>query len=242
MKGKIALLLLLIPMWIQAQDSAQMVVNRYLELLNYEALPKDSMLVMETTITFRESLDTFTMHRYFQSPGMMRVEVWYGDSLTEAFCTNGSTRHRIYSPSQEWWDDYPHEEFHSRIQPYDFRGPLYAWKGFDIKLTWLGMSNVDGHRLQTVKTEQKDHYNRIYFFDPQSGLLVLIMEEDAMPEGSYKSPLAEPPIDFKFIHEYMPVGASLIPSQESYRRKGDLTIMQTVFSLKPRNDLLFNQD
>lgn len=242
MKKTLLLCLLALPFALHAQDTAEMVVNRYLQLLNYEALPKDSMLVMETTITYSNSIDTFVMRRYYQPEGMMRVEVWQGDTLTTGMCTNGSSRHRVYYSSLGWWEDKPHVDFHKQMQQYDFRGILYGWHGFGIKLTYLGMATVDKYKMHAVRSEQMNHYNRTYFFDPNNGLLVLVTETDEMPEGSRRMPFFEPPIDFKFTHEYLPIGQSLLPSVESYQRNGELIVMRTTAHFEPRNNLLFNQD
>lgn len=242
MKKKLLLLLGLLPLTVQAQDTAEAVVDRYVSLLNYDALPKDSMLVMETTIIYRDQADTFYMRRYYQEGEMHRIEVYHGDSLTTGLCSNGTFRFREYSAATEWWDDREPDQWRSLMEPYDFRGPLYRWRERGIKLTYMGTSQVGGHDMLTVRTEQIDHYVRLYFFDPSNGLLVLIMERDEMPEGSHSSPFRTRNIDFKFVHEFMPMGESLVPSQESYRRGVDMVIMLTTMRFEPRNNLLFNQD
>ena len=51
MKKTILLFLCLLPVAMHAQDTAQAIVDRYLSLLNYEDLPKDSLLVIATEST-----------------------------------------------------------------------------------------------------------------------------------------------------------------------------------------------
>lgn len=242
MKKTILLFLCLLPVAMHAQDTAQAIVDRYLRLLNYEDLPKDSLLVIGTEITYRDGVDTLNMLRYYQTGGMMRVEVRYADTLLTGLCSNGTTRFRTYSPTLEWWDNTDTAQWRESLEPYDFRGPLYNWRNRGIKLIYLGISRIDGHELQTVRVEEIDRYVRLYYFDPASGLLVLIIERDELPEGSRKAPFRNAPIDFKFIHEYMPIGNSLVPSVESYSREGTMTIMRSVMHFESRNNLLFNQD
>ena len=244
---KLALLLFaLLPVGLYAQekDSAQAIVERYLNMLNYEALPQDSTLVLETTISFHGSNDTFSLRRWYATPTMMRIEVWRNDTLTEGLCTNGGGRHRVYSRREGWWNDAPHHEFHNKMEAYDFRGPLYDWQLRGIKLSYRGIVTAKGQRLQVVRAEQANHFTRYYMFEEQSGLLVLIQEQD---EGdSSNDPqvrmLHVKPLDYKFIHEYLPVGKSLIVSQESFRREGLLTIMETTAHFVPRDNMIFNQD
>ena len=244
MKKTLMMLALLLPMAAAAQDSAEAVVGRYLRMLNYEALPMDSLLVMETTITFHGSTDTFTMRRLFAAPNMMRVEVWHGDTLTNGYCTNGGSRHREYARNQGWWNDARHEDFHRRIDSYEFRGPLYRWQERGIKLTYMGGTMTKGERLQVVRAEMKDNYTRYYMFEQRSGLLVLMQErdEDTTEGNTVLKSLRPSPIEYEVTHEYLPIGESLIPSETSYMRGGLLTIMRTSAHFEPRNDLLFNKD
>ena len=240
------LFLLSLGLWAQSQDSAAVVVGRYLKILNYEALPQDSTLVLETTITFHGSNDTFSLRRWFTPPAMMRVEVWHRDTLTDGYCTNGSDRHRGFQRHMGWWNDIPHSDFHHKIDAYEFRGPLYNWEQRGVKLTYQGIATAKGQRLQVVRAELEGSYARYYFFEEQSGLLVLVQEKDEdNAEGEaqiIKKLLRVKPIDYKVYHEYLPLGTSLVPLQESYMRDGVLTIMETTARFVPRNNMIFNQD
>lgn len=245
MKKTLLMLLLLLPPLLRAQDSAEVIVERYLRMLNYEALPQDSLLELQTTITFHNSADTFIMKRWYAAPTMMRVEVWHGDTLTTGLCTNGSSRHREYSRSLGWWNNIDHQRFHTKISSYDFRGPLYDWRLHGIRLQYMGTTEVKGQQLLVVRGEQKDNYTRYFMFEKERGLLVLMQEKDEATANSSQSiiqSLMIRPIDYKVVHEYLPQGESLIMSQESFMRDGLLTIMETRGRFLPRNDMIFNQD
>lgn len=244
MRKTLLMLALLLPMAVTAQDSAEAVVGRYLRMLNYEALPTDSLLVVETTVSFHGSADTFTMRRYYAIPAMMRVEVWRGDTLTDALCTNGGSRHREYVRAAGWWNDVDHSSFHRKMDAYDFRGGLYHWKEHGTRLTYMGSATAKGERLLVVRADRDDSYTRYYLFEEQSGLLVLMQERDTdtINVNSPLKMLRAKPIEYEVVHEYLPVGASLIPSEVSYMRDGLLTIMRTRAHFEPRNDLLFNKD
>ena len=250
-KTTLLLLLALLATGLQAQapDSAEAIVGRYLKLLNYEGLPKDSTLMLETTVTFHGSADTFTVKRWYAVPSMMRVEVWKGKKLSEGLCTNGSTRHREYSSRNGWWNDINHERFHEKLNAYDFRGQLFMWQMRGVKLSYRGTATAKGQQLYVVRAEQENNYPRLYFFEQESGLLVLMKEVDENNDDAVSSTsqqvlrqLKIKPIDYKFYHEYLPVHQSLVPSQESFMREGLLTLMNTTARLVPRDNLLFNKD
>lgn len=241
---RLLLLLALLPLGLQAQDSAEAVVGRYLQMLNYEALPKDSTLVLETTITFPGSNDTFTMKRWFAPPDMMRLEVWHGDAQETGLCTNGSNRYREFIRRMDWWSDITPENFQSKMEAYDFRGGLYNWQDRGIQLEYKGIVTAKGERLQVVRAKQKGYYTRYYMFEEQGSLLVLVQEkdEDDNTTSPELKPLHVKPMEYKVIHEYMPLHESLVVRQESYMRNGVLTVMETKAHFEPRNPLLFNQD
>ena len=242
-KTTLSAVLLLLSFGIHAQqhDTAALVVDSYLSILNYDALPADSTLVLHTTISYHGQPDTFYMTRYYTQKGMMRVEVrnQQGDMLT-GLCTNGKDRYRQYSRQLGWWEDQEPDEFEVTLQGYDFRGPLYNWRNRGIRLTYNGTSEVEGHILQVVIAEQKNHFMRYYMFDTENHLLNLVFEKDSMMEGSTLR--GGIPIDWKVIHEYLPVRESLIVSEESFLRTGLYTIMKSSATLEKRNPLLFNQD
>ncbi|MBQ8704109.1 MAG: hypothetical protein IJ524_07020 [Bacteroidales bacterium] len=245
---RLVILLVLLPLGLRAQtkDSAELVVERYLKLLNLEALPQDSTLVMESTVTFPGSTDTFTMRRWYAPPTMMRVEVWHDNQLTEGYCTNGSSRHREYMRRMRWWDDVDHSVFHQKMDAFDFRGQLYNWQVRGVKLSYRGEVNYKGQQLQVVRAEQTDAYARYYMFEKGSGLLVIVQEKDEEQSTDFtKQVLAKmkaSPMEYEVFHEYLPAGMSLVPSQVSYMRDGQLTVMETTLHFEPRNNLTFNQD
>lgn len=244
MRRTLFLLLLLLPPCLKAQtssfDSAMTVVGRYRNMLNYGALPKDSMLVTETLVTLHGQADTFVMKRWFVPPAMMRVEVWLGDSLTEGFCTNGTGRFREYSSYNGWWSDLDPAGFAHRVEPYDFRCPLHDLDTSAIRLSYAGNTTLNGHPLQAVRVERKKYLTQYYLFEKESGLLLFIIAGDEMPKEGLPRKYGRS--DWKAFHEYLPVGASLIASEESYWRDGVLTIMRTQAHFERPDATLFNQD
>lgn len=239
---RLLLLLTLLPVGLAAQetDTAHMLIERYVTMLNYDALPQDSMLVMETTISYLDRQDTFVMRRWFTAPNMLRVEVWRGDSLTTGFCTNGTTRFREYSAYNGWWVDRDSADFTRLSSPYDFRGALYRWRETGTQFTYTGTTTLNGQPLAAVLAEQLNMYSRYYLFEVRSGLLLFIIETDTMPSGS--TIMGYSHSKWKAFHEYLPVGASLLPSEESYLRDDLLTIMRTTARFVPRDNTLFNRD
>ena len=130
MKKSILLLIVLLPILASAQDhryrpdTAAMLVDRFLDIMNVEAMPADSTLQLETTVTTDGSTDTVTIRRWYAKPLMHRVEVWHGSRLQTAFCTNGRDRFRLFKPDLGYWVDITADAFYDRLSGYDFRTPL----------------------------------------------------------------------------------------------------------------------
>lgn len=236
-------LMALVPLTALGQkDTAEAIVDRYVELMGYHRLPQDSTLAMVTTITTTGSTDTFVMKRWFTPPLMMRVEVWLGDTLQTGLCTNGKDRYRIYNPKRGFWEDVTDYSYYNKMQGYDFRGPLYNWRSNGMTLQYKGVTKAKGnHELQTVTVEGPAYYTRHYMFEP-SGLLAVIMETGEMDTVEYRRNL-EGHIEWKIEHEYMEVAPGvLLPKEESFMRQGQLTVLRTEAWLEPRQTLLFNKD
>lgn len=242
MRKTLLLLAVLLPAALQAQttDSAARIIDRYVAMLNYDGLPADSTLALETTITYFGQPDTFVMRRWFTPPEMLRIEVWKGDTLTNGFCTNGTDRYRVYSAKQHWWDEVSPADFQRRASSYDFRTILYRRDTTETTYTYAGTTTLKGESLEAVRVDRPNVYTRYLLFERRSGLLLFIIETNEMPAESLSPGYNH--AAWKAFHEYLPAGASLIASQESFMRNGLLTIMNTTARFEPRNTLLFNQD
>jgi len=244
---KLTLLFLLLPLAMQAQnhqdilsDSAKVVVERYLQMLNIDGLPQDSLLVTETAITFYGEKDTIWMRRWYATPNMFRVEVWNHGELETGLVSNGKDRFRKYVPADKGWESIKLEEFHDRLQGYDFRGPLYDWRNKGAMLSWNGTTTLKGEPLLVVKVSCPAMYERYYMFEPESGLLTLIFETDNREDGY--APRREGHIDWKSIHEYQPLSTGILPSLESFMRGGVLTIMSSTTHFEKLDTEIFEHD
>ena len=221
-------------------DSAKVVVDRYLQMLNIEGLPQDSLLVMETVITFYGHKDTIWMRRWYAVPEKFRVEVWNRGKLETGLVSNGKDRFRRYLPTYESWESITLADFHERMTGYDFRGPLYNWRAKGATLKWNGTTTLKGEPLQVVKVDCPAMYERYYMFEPESGLLTLIFETDNVYQDY--SPRREGHIDWKSIHEYQPLATGILPSLESFMRGGVLTIMSSTTHFEKNNPEIFEHD
>lgn len=226
------------------EDTAARIVDRYMSMIGIERLPADSTLEMVTVVTRIGTKDTFVMKRWFAQPQMLRLEVWSGKDLQTGMCTNGSDRYRTYNHSLGYWVDLQPNKFHERYMAYDFRGPLYNWRASGSELTYEGRVKVFGRDdalMDAVRVAKPGTFTRVYFFEP-SGLLSVIVEEDDMEDREHYRVQEEARIDWKCIHEYMPVASSLLPHIESFKRGETLTVLETTARLLPRDNMLFNSD
>lgn len=242
MKRLIATLLLLLPLAAAAQSdsTAIRIVERYLGILNIDALPHDSMLVLTTEITSPTDGDTFTMRRLYAWPQMFLVEVRTANGkLQTGLCGNGKDNYHAYSEKYDAWRNITAESFYNRLYGFDFRGPLYNWRNDNAELTYGGHTTYKGQNLEVVNVSAPGFFHRTYLFEP-SGLLSAILERDTVDEHYGK--LMDAHIDWKVIHEYLTVGQTIIPSLESFMRAGSLTVLRTEAHLEERNNLLFYKD
>ena len=225
----------------QTDTVAARIIDRYLAILNIDALPQDSMLVLTTTITKQGGGDTVVMTRLFQKPQMFRVDVRDSHGLQTGLCSNGKDRFRAYPYQGDWWGDIKPEDFYNRLTGFDFRGPLYNWRMNGLELTYLGKVDVDhkGAKLDAVRVVTSTTYPRTYFFE-ESGLLCLIIEDEVMSDGI--PVLKDTHINWKCEHEYGRVGETVLPTLESFLRHGEQTVLSTEMHFEKRDNLRFNQD
>lgn len=247
MKRLLLSALMLLPLALGAQnhhfvvkDTAAHVVDTYLRMLNFDALPDDSTLFLETTITSPSSSDTLVMRRWFAKPEMHRVEVWHADSLLTGYCSNGTNRFRKFISILGYWEDLEPDIFRRDLRGYDFRGPFHQWHASGLSLQWKGITNYKNQPLQAIRATSDNSYDRYYFFDPNNNLLTLILEDSTINEIS--TTVLPSHIEWKVYHEYQPLGECLIPSLESFLRGTTLTILATKPRFLPRNTLIFNRD
>ena len=241
MKKLLAILILLLPLtaFSQSDSTAIRIVERYLNILNIEALPHDSMLVLTTEITSPTGGDTFSMRRLYAWPQMFLVEVRTADGkLQTGLCGNG-TDYRVYSEKYNAWRNITTASFYDRLYGFDFRGPLYNWRNDNAEMTYGGHTTYKGQKLEVVNVSAPGFFHRTYLFEP-SGILSAIIENDTIDEHYGK--LMDAHIDWKIIHEYQNVGQTIIPALESFMREGELTVMRTEAHLEERNNLLFKKD
>ena len=235
-------LTLLLPLAAAAQSdsTAIRIVDRYLKIMNIDAMPADSMLVATTEIVYPISGDTFTMQRYYATPQMHRIEVRKTDgSLQTGLYGNGSDTYKAYTDKYRQWVSVTTESFYSRLGGFDLRGPLYNWRSANAYLVYRGKTSYKGQQLDAVHYSAPGFFGRLYLFEP-SGLLSAIIEDDTVNDG-YNA-LLDAHIDWKCIHEYDYVGPMLLPTVESFMRQNTLTIMRTRMRLEKRDNSLFNHD
>ena len=243
MKRLALILALMLPtaLWGQSDSAAIRIVERYLGILNIEAIPADSMLVLNTQIVYPATHDTLTMRRLYATPQMFRVDVYDSrGKLQTGLCGNGTNRYRLYDRKRGWWGDITRETFFNKLYGFDFRGPLYTWRSDNAELTYRGKADYKGQQLDVVEVSTPGFYKRTYMFEP-SGMLSVILESLENSEEDY-NPMRDAHIDWKCFHEYQLVGNTILPSLESFSRDNELTILSTEARFEKRDNLQFNQD
>ncbi|MBQ7279425.1 MAG: hypothetical protein IJR13_01700 [Bacteroidales bacterium] len=225
----------------QEKDSAEWVVARYMALMNYDALPHDKMIAITTLVTSAAMPgDTGIVRRYYAMPNSYRVEVWYGDTLFDAWHNDGTKLYRHYDAAQRQWVDASEIFYYDHIVGYDFRGPLYHRATNGTTLIYGGTATFEGHPIYRVSTSVPSMYDREYYFEQESGLLFLFVEK----ESTYGDEQLDASIrvDWRSIDEYLPLGESLIISHETYQQNAFRTTLLHTPRLLPIDRTLFSHD
>lgn len=225
----------------QVADTAEAVVERYLRLMNYEALPKDQILKVTTkTVSNRHPMDTSIVKRWFAWPNSYRIEVWHRDTLLEGWHNDEQKTFRRYDEGKKKWVVEHELTYFDRVTGYDIRSVLYFRKKNGMEMRYGGMRTFEGHQVYVVATRVPGMYDRDYLFEAESGLLFLMIEKDSHEAGERMD--AKNHIDWKTIDEYLPVGESLIASKEQYQHQGRRIVATHQPELIPMDRTLFSKD
>lgn len=220
------------------KDSAEIVIDRYLGLLNFGEMKTDSMLYIETLIVGRNHPnDTTIMRRWFVAPNQYRVELWMRKSLGYGLVSDGKNVFRKYNMKKDQWENISASAYYDDAPAYDFHGSLYRWKTDGGNVEYQGEWNYDGHQAYRIFVRSPIRYDRNYLFEKESGLLFLVHEFDTHVETMTEGPH----VDWRAVHEYQPVGRCLFPSVESYQYKNDIVFQYHTYQYVPINYDLFQK-
>lgn len=225
-----------------AVDSAEVVISRYMQILNYEALRADSIFYMETIIYKRSKPDdTAILKRWFRAPNLFRAELWHGDTLLQGCYTNGKNRYRMYDHGfADIWSNADIGQYYFFASGFDFRGALYQRKSDGSEFRYDGVWEYKGHEVYKIYAEAPERYNRYYLFEKESGLLFLIEETNHHSAFSNNKAFDHP--DLHGFHEYQPFRGMIIPSIESYQMEGDMLFYYSSFDYQSNNNDIFEKD
>ncbi len=223
-------------------DSAEAVIARFMTLMNYEALPHDSILLIESTIVTRNAPhDTCKMRRWYGYPHNVRIEVWMHDTLYEGYHNNGIKYYRKYDYKQKMWIDASDIHYNDMTQAYDYRGPLYNRHNKGYEISYAGEYTFNNHKIYRISVSSPETYDRMYLFEKTSGLLFLCTESTTI-QGKNSKDIGDNHIDWRAYEEYLPLHESLIMSSESYQHHNTVTFARHIPRLIPMNKNIFKYD
>lgn len=223
-------------------DTAEVVVSRYLNLMNIESLRRDSILYIESVIYHRSSPhDTAIMKRWYLPPNRMRSELWHGDTLLQGAYTDGKNIFKECDKSMfNGWTKVAMSRYYNIEPLYDFRGPLYHWKANAVDLTYKGIWHFNNNEVYRVVADSPNGYVNHYLFEKESGLLFFIEETNS--HSTYSNHKAEEHPDWHAYHEYQPIGNAILPSIESYQMNEDVIFYFTKYRYIPIDMRIFTED
>lgn len=225
-----------------AVDTAQRIVERYLRLMNFDGVKRDSILYIETIAYKRSSPgDTAVLKRWFLYPNCFRAELWHGDTLLEGAYTDGKEIYREYRLGVlDGWTRVAQSRYYVLEPGYDFRGSLYHWKADAAELTYKGEWDYNGQKVHRVYVDTPMRYCRNYLFEKESGMLFLIEETNKHSEYTDHAAYDHP--DWHAFSEYQPLGGVLLPSVEVYQMKGDLVFHFSTGRYIPKDMNIFRKN
>lgn len=232
MKKKTLLVLLVLAMaWtghaqnhLYVADSAKMVLDHYLSLLNYGIISNDSTLYIESVVVSPQHPgDTTFMRRWFAMPNYYRTEVWRHDSLQTAYTSDGYLHFRTYDKGRQMWQDILANKYYDQCEGYDFHGPLYRWQTDGVDISYAGTWTFRGHPVYRLYAKDARRFYRYYLFEKETGLLFYIDEQEEHDADS--RPADSLHVQWRAYNEYTPLGKQLFVSAESYLHDDQLTII-----------------
>lgn len=215
-------------------DSAKMVLDKYLSLLNYGIISNDSTLFIESSIVNQQKPgDTVFMRRWFTMPNYYRIEVWHHDSLQTGYAGDGNLHFRTFNKSNQMWQDIAANKYYDEIEGYDFHGPLYRWKTAGIDISFAGTWTFNGHPVYRLYVKDPHRFYRYYLFEKETGLLFYVDEQNEHDEDS--KPLDTIHVQWRAYNEYIPVGKQLFISTESYLYDNQVTVLHHKYRFLKRD-------
>jgi len=235
----LALCLLFASVSLHAQtDSARIVVDSYLKILNYENLRSDSMLYIESKIFTAGQRDTLLLYRWHAAPNKERMELWLNGKQEMGFMSNGQGVDLKYWSTRRKWALTSHESYLDMQMAYDFHGPLYNYANTGVEMEYMGIVDFQGHPCYRILVRCPQRYDRYYLFDKSNNLMFFLKELETSLEKLTEDAVK---VDWRAVQEYMPFSGSLLVSEESYQNQEGITIMRHEYKYLPIDDSLFNQ-
>ena len=221
-------------------DTAKAIVSKFIDALNYEALPSDSMLYIESSIfDFHDRSDSMLMKRWFMPPHNHRVEIWSNGAMQLGYLSNGTDNARHYDTVKQVWQKIDLATYYDNGSAYDFHTPLYYWRTNGTELQYLGEWEIEGVKVYKVHAETPGMHVRDYLFEKDNGLLFFIIEHAELFGGD-TDPLHRN-VDWRAFTDYIHIGKSLLPYTESYKRMGQVTVVKHRYAILKKDRRKFDK-
>lgn len=214
-------------------DSAAMIVDNYLEKMNYDNLNWQTVEAESLITNSLRPEDTIVLTRRFSFPQYSHVVLSYKGRILEGLFSDGTT-FLAYDTTERAWVVSSQTSYEERLAGYDLRGPLFNWKNRNVKLQYRGISTLEGNDVCQIFVEDPQRDYRNYLFERSTGNLFLIVERQSERKKVQS-------VDWRAIHEYTPVGDFVFPTLESYQSNGSITVIATRINILPFNKNQFEK-
>ena len=219
------------------------IIDRYLKKIDFSQTRTDSILCVVTYVTDRDHpLDTITIYRWYMQPQYNRTEIWQDGKIMDGYYSDGVKLFRKFHGGRREWANLTPESYYENTLPLDIRGALYNWRTKGAEVYYAGEVNFQGHMVDRVFVTSPSTFDRYYYFEKESGMLGLLVEEEHI-YGDQEPARNAMRVDWRAWHEFVPVKEYYLPREESYQyNEQQIVILRHSYHYEAPNQKLFTED
>ena len=219
------------------------VIDRYIGMVDFSQRKTDSVFcVVSYAIDRSHPNDTITIYRWYMSPFYNRIEIWQGGKMQDGFHSDGVKLFRKFHTGRREWATLTPESYYRITLPLDIRGALYNWRKKGGEVFYAGEVTYQGKKLDRVFVTMPNTFDRYYYFERETGVLGLLVEDEHI-FGDGKKAHNAVRVDWKAWHEFVPFGGFFMPKEESYQvDNNQVVILHHAYHYEAPNLKLFTED
>ena len=219
------------------------IIDQYLKKVDFSQANTDSMMCVVSYVVDRSHpQDTITVYRWYMVPYYNRIEVWQNGKIEGGFYSDGLKLFRKFHTGRREWVDLTPDSYFNLVLPYDIRGALYNWRSKGAEVYYAGEVTFKGTTVDRVFVTMPQSFDRYYYFQQNTGLLGLVVEDEHI-YGDREPSKNAVRVDWRAWHEFTPFNGFYLPKEESYQVDGSqIVILNHSYHYEAPQKKLFTED